>query len=78
MNLSAYQLNEIVKASVGKTISEIINAQLILEAKRNLLATSAQVKEIAEMLGYDDISYFIRFFKKHTGLSPEAFRIKSR
>ena len=26
--------------------------------------------------GYEDVSFFIRFFKKHTGFSPEAFRHK--
>ena len=33
-----------------------------------------QVKEVADQLGYEDPSYFIRFFRKHTGQSPEAFR----
>lgn len=74
MNLSAYQLGEITKSSAGKTPSELINAQVVLEAKRQLIATSSQVKQVAELLGYADHSYFIRFFKKHTGLSPEAFR----
>jgi len=74
MSLSPYQLNEIIKSSVGKTTSELINEQIILEAKRYLLATTNQVKEIADQLGYEDPSYFIRFFKKHTGHSPEAYR----
>jgi AraC family transcriptional activator of pobA len=76
MNLSAFQLNEIIKSTVGKTSSELINDHIILEAKRHLLATPNQVKEIAEQLGYEDVSYFIRFFKKHTGYSPEVYRIK--
>lgn len=74
LNLSSYQLNSITKASVGKPVSELINEQIILEAKRYLLATPGQVKDIADHLGYEDVSYFIRFFKKHTGHSPEAFR----
>ncbi|MFL5747595.1 MAG: AraC family transcriptional regulator [Niastella sp.] len=74
LHLSSYQLNAITKASIGKTVSELINEQIILEAKRYLLATSNQIKDIADLLGYEDASYFIRFFKKHTGLSPEAFR----
>jgi AraC-like DNA-binding protein/quercetin dioxygenase-like cupin family protein len=74
MNLSPYQLNEITKSSIGKTASELINEQIILEAKRYLMATTNQVKDIADQLGYEDTSYFIRFFKKHTGHSPEAFR----
>lgn len=74
MNLSPYQLNEITKSSIGKTASELINEHIILEAKKYLLATSNQVKDIADHLGYEDTSYFIRFFKKHIGHSPEAFR----
>lgn len=74
LNLSTYQLNAITKATVGKTASELINEHIILEAKRHLLATSHQVKDIAYDLGYEDVSYFIRFFRKHTGYSPETFR----
>jgi AraC-like DNA-binding protein len=74
LNMSSYQLNSITKTSVGKTVSDLIDEQIILEAKRYLLATPNQVKEIADHLGYEDPSYFIRFFKKHSGLSPDAFR----
>ena len=76
MNLSTYQLNAITKATLGKPASELINEQIVLEAKRYLLATPNQVKDIADHLGYEDISYFIRFFKKHSGYSPEVFRKK--
>ncbi|OQP54684.1 AraC family transcriptional regulator [Niastella yeongjuensis] len=74
LHLSPYQLNAITKESVGKTVSDLINEQIILEAKRYLLATPNQIKDIADLLGYEDISYFIRFFKKQTGQTPEAFR----
>ncbi len=74
LNLSTYQLNAITKSTLGKTCSELINEYIILEAKKYLLATSNQVNQTAYHLGYDDVSYFIRFFKKHTGHSPEAFR----
>ncbi|MEO8405623.1 MAG: helix-turn-helix domain-containing protein, partial [Chitinophagaceae bacterium] len=74
LSLSTYQLNAITRAAIGKPASELINDQIILEAKRYLLATHNQVKDIADILGYEDISYFIRFFKKHTGYSPEVFR----
>lgn len=74
LSLSPYQLNAVTKSSVGKTVSDLINEQIILEAKRYLLATHSQIKDVADHLGYEDVSYFIRFFKKHTGHSPEAFR----
>lgn len=74
LNLSSYQLNAITKSAVGKTVSDLINEQIILEARRCLLATPDQVKDIADHLGYEDASYFVRFFKKQTGYSPEVFR----
>lgn len=74
LHLSLHQLNTITKTSLNKTGSELINDYIILESKRYLLATSNQVNQIAYHLGYEDVSYFIRFFKKHTGYSPEAYR----
>ena len=74
LNLSAYQLNAITKAALGKTCSALIDEQIILESKRYLLSTANQVSQVAYHLGYEDASYFTRFFKKHTGYTPEAFR----
>jgi AraC family transcriptional activator of pobA len=78
LNLSAYQLSAITKGILAKTPSDVINEYIILEAKRHLLATTDQVNQVAWHLGYEDPSYFIRFFKKHTGTSPDAFRTNSR
>lgn len=78
LHLSSYQLSAITKSLLNKTPSEILNDYIILEAKRQLLATSNQVSQIAYNLGYDDASYFIRFFKKHTSFSPEIFRQNSK
>ncbi|MEQ8474688.1 helix-turn-helix transcriptional regulator [Fulvivirga sp.] len=74
LNLSTFQLNAITKMLLDKTASELIDEQVILESKRHLLATTDQVNQIAYKLGYEDPSYFIRFFKKHTGHSPQTFR----
>jgi AraC family transcriptional regulator, transcriptional activator of pobA len=74
--MSVYQLNAVTKAAIGKTASELIDEHIVLEAKRYLLGTANQVKDIAFHLGYEDVSYFIRYFKKRTDYSPEAFRQK--
>jgi AraC-like DNA-binding protein len=74
LHLTPYQLNAITKATLGKTCSAVITDHIILEIKRQLLATSSKINQIAWDLGYEDVSYFIRFFKKHTRHSPEAFR----
>lgn len=53
---------------------ELINARLILEAKRRLRYSTMMVKEIAFDLGFDDPSYFVKFFKRQTGQLPADFR----
>jgi AraC-like DNA-binding protein len=74
MNVSVYQLNSATQKAFGKSATDLINEHILLEAKRYLLASSNLVNQIAYLLGYEDVSYFIRFFKKHTGLTPEYFR----
>ena len=74
LHLTPNQLNTVTKSGLGKTCSEVINDQVMLEAKRYLLATTNQINEIAWQLGYEDVSYFVRWFKKRTGQTPEAFR----
>jgi len=74
LSMTTYQLNAITKSLLHKTCSDLINEHIILEAKRLLIATNNQVNQVADMLGYEDSSYFIRFFKKQTGLTPEVFR----
>lgn len=50
-------------------------AQLrLMKAKELLLTTDMLSYEIADAVGFSDELYFIRFFKKHTGLTPKQFR----
>lgn len=56
------------------TPNDIIKDRIILESKRLLAHTSLSVKEIAYSLNYEDDAYFVRFFTKHTGISPTSFR----
>ena len=53
---------------------EIINERIALEAKRMLRYSDFMVKEIGYNLGFDDASYFVKFFKRRTGMLPADFR----
>lgn len=74
MNISQKHLNSICKKGIGKTVSEIIQERIILEAKRLLLHSELSISEVAFSLGYHDSSYFSRFFRNKMDESPEEFR----
>jgi AraC-like DNA-binding protein len=78
LNITPVYLNEVVKDTTGYTVSHWIHQEIISEAKRTLFYTNNPVKEIAYDLGYSDPAYFIRLFKKITGISPLQFRHKYR
>src|SRR5690554_5688059 len=74
LNISAKYLTEVVKEYSGKNASEIINDLVILEAKFLLSKSQLSIGEIAERLNFSDQSFFGKYFKRQTGLSPKAFR----
>ncbi|MES2286272.1 MAG: helix-turn-helix domain-containing protein [Bacteroidota bacterium] len=74
LNVTPSHLSETIKKISSKTAGDLIHDRLILEAKRLLLHTSITAKELAYSLCFNDPSYFSRFFKSNTGLSPEGFR----
>ena len=74
--VSANHLTQTVKQLTGKTSASIIRSKQIIEIKRLLVHTSLGVAQISEQLGFTDQSYFTKFFKKETGLTPLQFRMK--
>ena len=78
MNLSEKHLNRISKECLNKTTSALIAERITLEAKRLLIHSKYTVTEVASELGYDDTSYFSRFFKKNCGETPIQFLSKYR
>lgn len=78
LHISVDYLNELVRQHFGQTASSLITERRILEAKRLLLHSNESVKEIAWHLQFNEVSYFIRFFKQHTGFTPAAFRDNNR
>ena len=72
--ISSKTLNTITKEIVGKSASQIIADRIILQAKRLLKFTSLQIGEIAFKVGFEDPSYFVKYFKRHVGHSPTNYR----
>ena len=78
LNISSGHLNELCKARIGKSASEVIKDRVLLEAKRLLLHSELSIKEIAYALNMLDPAYFTRMFKKGTGKGPQQFREQIR
>lgn len=70
-------LTQVLKQLTGKTTNDIIQAKQVLEIKRLLIHTSMNVSEIAHRLNFADQSYFTKFFKRITGMTPLHFRMES-
>ena len=74
LNVSAKYLTEVVKESSGKNAGEIINDLVILEAKFLLRKSELTIAEISDILNFSDQSFFGKYFKRQTGVSPKEFR----
>ena len=74
LNLSPRYLSDMLKQETGKTAIELIHISLVNEAKNRLRNDEQRVSEIAYELGFGDLSYFSRLFKKETGITPNQFK----
>ena len=78
LKVTPHHLTQVVKDITGKTSVDLLQDKMIIEIKRLLLHTSLTISEISEIMHFVDNSYFTKYFKKHTGLSPMQFRLKHR
>lgn len=78
LNISAGHLSEVVKEQSGRSAIAHIHDRLIMETKRLLFHTDHSIKEIAFRLGFEDASYFNRFFKRLVNDTPLSYRTAIR
>ena len=74
LNITPKYLTETVKEITGKTAGEIIDDFVLLEAKLLLDNPALSIAEIADELHFSDQSFFGKYFKRHTGMSPKEYR----
>jgi AraC family transcriptional regulator, transcriptional activator of pobA len=77
LHITSNHLNKVVKKETGKSVSAWINARVLLEAQTLLLSTNRSITQISEQLGFNEVSYFIKYFKKKTGHTPKEYRVQS-
>lgn len=74
LGVSQNHLNDTIKAITGRSAGQLVKTQLIKQATMCLKHSEKSISEIAYRLGYDDPSYFARYYKSQTGKSPSEFR----
>ena len=74
LHLSAGYLSTIIKNISGKTAAEWIDDYVILEAKALLKSTNLTIQQISDNLNFPSQSFFGKYFKRQTGLSPKEYK----
>lgn len=74
LNITKGHLADIVKEKSGKTTMDWINERTILLAQAMLASSGEMIETIGEKLFIGDASQFVKFFKKHTGETPNEYR----
>lgn len=74
LHLTPKALGKLVKTHLHKTLTELIRERILRQAKWEMLHTTKPVQQVARELGFEDVFYFSRLFKRATGLSPAFFR----
>lgn len=74
LGVSDKTLNAVSKKFFKLSPSQVIHQHRVLEAKRLLSHTELAVSEVAYRLGFEQATYFTKYFKKHTGQTPKQFQ----
>lgn len=73
--LTPRYLNTVIRQVSGQTVMEWINQAIIIEAKLLLKHDNLMIYQIADKLHFANPSFFCKFFKRMTGLTPQEYRI---
>jgi two-component system response regulator YesN len=72
--ISTWHLSKILKKETGSTFIDLLNSIRIQEAKKLLNEPQYKVYEICELVGFSDVAYFVKLFKKITNITPTEYR----
>lgn len=74
LGVTPVHLNMVCQRIAGKSALALVHQRLLLEAKRSLTYTALNINQVSDFLGFTEPAYFTRFFKRFTGVTPNAFR----
>jgi len=74
LNITYKHLNVVCKEVVNSTAKQFIDDFIILEAKRKLINSSIKSTELSYLMGFEESTNFVKYFKKLTGFTPNQFK----
>lgn len=74
LNISPKYLNIVTQRITSHTIKTIIDQYVVLQIKQSLSTEEMSIKQLAWEYHFSDLSFFCRYFKQHTGMTPQQFR----
>lgn len=72
--ISTWHLSKVLKKETGNTFIDLLNNIRIVEAKKLLAEPKYKIYEICELVGFSDVAYFVKLFKKIVGITPTEYR----
>ncbi len=76
LNISAKYLSTLVRSTIDRTPTEIIKIVTMKEIERRLRYSNDSIKEISNALNFPNTSFFGKYFKQHSGMTPNTYRKK--
>lgn len=77
LGVSASHLNAICREHGGTSAKRLVQARVLLAARRELAYTDKSISDISTGLGFSDASYFTRYFRRSMQMTPKEFRRRS-
>ena len=74
LGVTPQYLSTVVKETTGKNVLDIIAHVVIMDARRKLRSTQMTIQEIGYALGFPNPSFFGKYFKRYTGITPQTYR----
>lgn len=74
-NMDLANMSRLIKKITGKTYTELIQEKRLAQACFHFERTKLSVSDIGLDIGYENLSYFHRIFKKRYGVSPKEYRM---
>lgn len=74
LNTTPQNLNAVCRKAVDRSAAEVLAEYIVDEARRLLVYTDNSISEISFILSFKDPSHFVKYFKRHTSHTPQAFR----